>query len=271
MKSAFNCLLFALFAFIVTVANPAAAADEKPHARLVILYADNEYPNDQSLNEFAERHLKKDFDVEMIRWDKYDGHRFVGIERLKDAYLILISARRRMLPKEQLDVLRKWVADGKPVVGIRTASHAFAGKAGGKKPEGADEWPQFDQEVLGCHYDGHHPTPAKGTATTVLRIASSATENPILMGIPKEEFRSAGSLYKCSPLGPKATLLVEGSLAGKENVAAEPVAWTNVGPGGGRVFFTSLGHVQDFSEPAFVRLLRNGIYWAGGKEIPAEL
>ena len=271
MKSAFNCLLFAQFALLVTVANLAAAADVKPHDRLVILYADNEYKNDASLKEFADRYLKKDFNVEMVSWDKYDGHQFVGIERLKDADLILISARRRVLPKEQLDLIRKWVADGKPVVGIHTASHAFAGKSGSKSPGGTDEWPKFDEEVLGCHYTGHYPSPAKGTTPTVIRTAPSASDNPILAGISQEGFRSAGSLYKCAPLGPKATLLVEGYLAGKEDGTTEPVAWSNTSPGGGRVFFTSLGHVQDFSEPVFVRLLRNGIYWASGKEIPKDL
>jgi hypothetical protein len=70
MKPACNCLLFALIAWSAVVANPAAAADAMPHSRLVILYADNEYKNDESLKEFADRYLKKDFDVEMIKWDK---------------------------------------------------------------------------------------------------------------------------------------------------------------------------------------------------------
>ena len=48
---------------------------------------------------------------------------------------MVVSARRRVLPKGQLDALRKFVAEGKPVVGIRTASHAFAPKAGAKVPD----------------------------------------------------------------------------------------------------------------------------------------
>jgi type 1 glutamine amidotransferase len=45
----------------------------------------------------------------------------------------------------------------------------------------------------------------------------------------------------------------------------EPVAWTNV-HNGGRVFYTSLGHVDDFQDPQFNRLLTNAVLWTLGKE-----
>ena len=44
--------------------------------------------------------------------------------------------------------------------------------------------------------------------------------------------------------------------------SVEPVAWTHVGPGGGRVFYTSLGHPYDFGITQFRQMLRNAIYWA---------
>jgi type 1 glutamine amidotransferase len=40
------------------------------------------------------------------------------------------------------------------------------------------------------------------------------------------------------------------------------VAWTNTGKHGGRVFYTSLGHIEDFQQPAFNELLVNAIRWA---------
>jgi type 1 glutamine amidotransferase len=49
----------------------------------------------------------------------------------------------------------------------------------------------------------------------------------------------------------------------------EPVAWTHVGPGGGRVFYTSLGHPYDFDLTDFRTLLRNAIFWAVDQEVPA--
>jgi type 1 glutamine amidotransferase len=39
------------------------------------------------------------------------------------------------------------------------------------------------------------------------------------------------------------------------------VAWINQTSSGGKVFYTSLGHVEDFKKPAFNQLLKNGIYW----------
>ena len=48
----------------------------------------------------------------------------------------------------------------------------------------------------------------------------------------------------------------------------EPVAWTNAYKGG-RVFYTSLGHPDDFKTPQFKKLLANAVLWAADKPIPA--
>jgi type 1 glutamine amidotransferase len=85
-----------------------------------------------------------------------------------------------------------------------------------------------------------------------------------LQGIPTEEFRVHSSLYKTSPLGPKATVLLMGRVGAVQ--PHEPVAWTNTHSGGGRVFYCALGAPGDFALPAFQRLLANGIRWAAGRE-----
>jgi type 1 glutamine amidotransferase len=47
---------------------------------------------------------------------------------------------------------------------------------------------------------------------------------------------------------------------------AEPVAWTYLqGAGKGRVFYTSMGHADDFKVPDFRRFLLNAIGWALAK------
>jgi type 1 glutamine amidotransferase len=52
----------------------------------------------------------------------------------------------------------------------------------------------------------------------------------------------------------------------------EPLAWTHAyGPRGARVFYTSLGGPEDFQNPAFRRLLLNGMLWAMGQRIPPVL
>jgi type 1 glutamine amidotransferase len=56
-----------------------------------------------------------------------------------------------------------------------------------------------------------------------------------------------------------------------EGQPEEPVAWTFVRKDGGRTFYTSLGSVDDFQQPAFEKLLANGIYWAARLPTPDRL
>ena len=57
-------------------------------------------------------------------------------------------------------------------------------------------------------------------------------------------------------------------------VTGDPDAPTNAilrSTDGGRTFYTSLGHIDDFKQPAFRRLLTNAVYWAAGLEVPAQI
>jgi nicotinamidase-related amidase/type 1 glutamine amidotransferase len=228
--------------------------DRRPH--LVVLSAEPLYETERTLPEFALRHLGKDFRVSFVFAGR-DPNALPGLEVLDDADVALVSVRRRPLPAEQMEVVRRYVASGKPLVGLRTASHAFALREGEKRPEGTAEWPGFDREVLGCNYAMHH---AKGLKTTVT-VAAGAQKHPILAGV-KGEFTSVGALYKSQPLAEGATPLLTGQAEGVP--VGEPVAWTWTRKGGGRVFYTSLGHPDDFKDESFTALLRNGILWAAG-------
>ena len=93
----------------------------------------------------------------------------------------------------------------------------------------------------------------------VAEVRDGAEDHPILKGVDVDELVGQGSLYKVSPLADSATPLLTGTIPGQ---SPEPVAWTNQNRYGGRTFYTSLGHVGDFEQPAFNRLLKNGIDWA---------
>lgn len=82
-------------------------------------------------------------------------------------------------------------------------------------------------------------------------------------GLADNEVAVGSSLYKTSPLAPSAVPLATGRVDGQDG--REPAAWTNRTAQGGRVFYTSLGHPDDFELPFFRRLLRNGIFWAVAK------
>jgi type 1 glutamine amidotransferase/nicotinamidase-related amidase len=229
--------------------------DTRPTVAFVI--GDDEYKTEASLPAFASAHLLKDYRVDFVLDQEGARDDLAGINLLDGADLAVISARRRVLPKAQLDALRKFVADGKPIVGLRTASHAFAARAGAKVPAGRDVWTGFDAEVLGGHYTNHH-----GAGPTVVVTRAPGASHPVLEGLDPTALVGHGSLYKVSPLSKTATPLLIGSIPGQ---APEPVAWTNAPGAGNRVFYTSLGQLEDFQEPAFNRLLKNAVDWALNK------
>ena len=140
-------------------------------------------------------------------------------------------------------------------------SHAFSLRKG-QPAKGLQQWPDFDQQVLGGNYHDHYPNEAK----TFVQPLQAAAGHPILDGIALSEFRVFGSLYKNYPLATTAAPLMLGRVAAAE--MAEPVAWTHQRPNRGRIFYTSLGHPQSFEVPQFQRLLRNATYWAAGLPSP---
>ena len=69
-------------------------------------------------------------------------------------------------------------------------------------------------------------------------------------------FKSNGSLYKNPSIAADVTVLLTGSIPNQ----SEPVAWVRE-KDGRRVFYTSLGHPDDFKDENFTRLLVNALGW----------
>lgn len=247
-------LLFITLLFVAT-----AFAAER---HVVFMIGEDEYKTWETLPDFAAKDLKAaGYRTTIIQADASDKNNFSGlIPALKDADLLFVSVRRRTPVKEQLDAVRAHLDAGKPLVGIRTASHAFALRPKDKltDPKLA-AWQEFDPQVFGGHYTNHHGNSLKTTVT----VAPGAEAHPILKGASLANFVSNGSLYKVSPLEKNTTPLLMGTVPGQP---AEPVAWTHTyGTKGARVFYTSLGHPDDFQNPEFRRLLLNGVAWALSK------
>jgi nicotinamidase-related amidase len=233
---------------------------------LAIVMAEDEYRTEQTLPAFAREQLGKDFRVSLVFGDPKGRGPVPGLEVLDEADAALFSVRRRMLPAQQMDVLRSFIRAGKPVIGIRTATHGFAPREGAPPPpDGMAYWPAFDRDVLGCRYNFHHPQEVQ----TFIRVVPQEAKNALLAGFPADELKVSSSLYKVLPLADGAVPLLTGRAADRTPV--EPVAWVWTRPGSGRVFSTTLGHPNDFKLPAFVRLLRNGTYWAAGLPVPAQI
>jgi type 1 glutamine amidotransferase len=256
-------MVVGLVATALTVQAQAADASRPSEIRdsrkkLVMLIAESEYETAQTLPKFAAQFLEKDFRVVVVAGSMAEGATaFSGIEELTDADLLLVSVRRRTPPKEQLDVIRRYVQSGKPVVGIRTACHAFK-LMKGSPPAGDADWPEWDAEVIGGNYHNHYRIGSVATVTAV------QPAHAILAGVTLP-FTSSSTLYKVVPLRPRTEPLLVAAIAGE---SPEPVAWTFVRGDGGRTFYTSLGSPADFQNASFERLLRNGIFWAAGVESP---
>lgn len=252
-------------AFLVALALSAATlfqgnAPNSPH--VVLMIGEDEYQTWETLPEFARTELEpRGYRVTVVHADPSDKNNFPGlVAALRTADLLVLSVRRRTPPAEQLDAVRSYLAAGKPLVGIRTASHAFAVRPNGPAVAAPlSTWQAFDPEVLGGHYTNHHGV----GPTTVVTRAAAAGSHPILDGVDAARLASVASLYKVAPLEAGTSPLLVGTIPGQP---AEPIAWTNrYGSKQARIFYTSLGHPDDFRNAEFRRLLRNAVAWAAGR------
>jgi hypothetical protein len=235
------------------------AADKRPH--LVIVAAEEGYGTKETLTRFAAEELGRDFRVSFVYGQSGDARALPGLEVLDEADLALFSVRRHVLKPEQMAIIRRFVAAGKPVLGLRTASHAFALAPGTPTPAGFEAWPQFDVDVFGTRYLEH----AKTKSNATLRPAPGAAEDRILRGTTCVPQVRAGGLYRFGDMSSQAKLLVEAEQDGERR----PIAWTFTRADGGRSFYTSLGERADFEHPDFVRMLLNAVYWGAGLPEPA--
>jgi type 1 glutamine amidotransferase len=222
-----------------------AAAANLP--TIVLVSGEDEYHSAETLPVFA-RFLQTEYAFKTVYLERKKPDSIDGLDALDRADLLVVFARRITLPEEQLKRFQKYFEAGKPVIGIRTASHAF------------QNWLVFDKQVLGGNYQNHY---GKDSAPKV-QVNPLAKGHPILRGVP-ETFASAGSLYRNTPLQTNTTLLLTGTIPDH----SEPVAWTH-NYKGARVFYTSLGHPDDFKDAAFRTLLVNAVHWALNKPVPAS-
>ena len=234
--------------------------DGQPH--IVFVVGEREYKTKDTLPKFAAEHLEtRGMRCTFVHADPEDGNLFPGLESLKTADLLFVSVRRRSLPAAQLQLIREYLDAGRPMIGIRTASHAFHTR--GQHPDGHAEWQEFDPLVLGGNYRGHHGAGPKTTITA----AEGVDSHPILRNLSVASFVGNGSLYQVKPLQKTAMPILIGAVG---ELPHEPVAWTHKYKNG-RIFYTSLGHPEDFQQEDFNRLLGNAVLWALGKPVePAE-
>jgi hypothetical protein len=204
---------------------------------------------------------------------------------LETADVLIVNLRFRNLPDEQMKHFDDYLKKGKPVLGMRTSTHAFNIPKDRQYAwysfDFADEgqWNQgFGRLVLGETWIDHHGQ--HGTEATRGTIVPEQKDHPIVRGC--EDIFGPTDVYRVRlPLLGDSKPLVNGQVLegmkptdkpveGTKNDPSMPIAWTKTyrideGPAG-QVFATTMGSSQDLECEGLRRLLVNAVYWLAGLE-----
>jgi hypothetical protein len=265
--------------------------------QVVLVSGDEEYRSEQMLPQLArilaERHGFRC--TVLFAIDRNDGtinpntrDNIPGLEALDHADLLIVFTRWRNLPDEQMKHMVDYVESGRPVIGLRTATHAFKQETNPTYKRYAwdsKEWDGgFGRQVLGETWVSHHGK--HGVQSTRGVIVKGMEKHPVLRGVA--EVWGPTDVYTVHlPLPGDSQPLLLGQVLegmqpgdkpvdGKQNDPMLPVAWVKsfTGPGGkpARVFTSTMGSAQDLENEGFRRLLVNATYWTLGleKRIPAK-
>jgi type 1 glutamine amidotransferase len=265
------CML--LLVFVNVGYSQKASTNKKP--LIVFVTGDHEYGGESTLPIIA-ADLEKNYGFRTIVLkaspDQNSEENIPGLEALKEADLAVFFLRWRRLPADQIQYIEAYLKSGKPMVGFRTTTHAF------NYPKGhpLEKWNAFGEFAFNAppgwggvakhtHY-GHE-------SSTDVSIISTEAKNPILTGV-ENNFHARSWLYQVLPSYPMkgSVALLMGHPINPSPASAyvNPVVWTGVNSYGAKIFFTTLGHPDDFNQEAFQHVVINGIHWAAGKEIPKK-
>jgi type 1 glutamine amidotransferase len=254
---------------------------------IVFLAGDHEYRSEESLPALA-RILAKHYGFKCSVFFTTDpktgfiepgSSNISGLEALKTADLLVIFLRFQDFPDTEMQHIADYLARGGPVVGFRTATHAFQIKRPDAKFlkyhwQTGDAWPGgFGRQILGETWVSHYGTNHKMSSRLLLE--QNQVNHPILRGVKDVWVQSGG--YTAHPIE-GSVILAKGQIldgmtadsppaAGKEQM---PVAWsrTYTSDSGktGRVFTTTHGASEDLLNEGFRRMSVNACLWAAGLE-----
>jgi hypothetical protein len=204
-----------------------------------------------------------------------------GLQALQSADLLVIALRFQDFPDGEMQHIVDYLDRGGPVIGLRTATHAFQIKRPDAKflkytATGSEDYPGgFGRQILGETWVSHYGTNHR-QASRLLFVHGDDGPHPILSGVRNVLVTSGG--YTADPIEGSQILALGQILDGMTadappapNKKQLPVAWyrtyTN-GPNGkpGRVFTTTHGASEDLLNEGFRRMIVNAALWATGLE-----
>ncbi|HBE22285.1 MAG TPA: dehydrogenase, partial [Verrucomicrobiales bacterium] len=256
--------------------------------KIVLISGDEEYRSEESCPMLAKILSQKyGYDCVVLFAINPDGgyidsnlqNNIPGTAALKSADLMIIGTRFRQLPDDQLAPIAEYLNAGKPVIGFRTATHAFTGAA----KTGDFAWAQFGLKILGEQWVNHHGEHMKEGTRSVIEAANAKHE--VLKNVG--EIFGTTDVYGIANLDQNAaTILMRGAvtetldpssknLDGPKNNPMMPLAWLReyTAPNGttkGKAFCTTLGASTDFADEDLRRLFVNLVHHLTGKPVPEK-
>jgi hypothetical protein len=205
-----------------------------------------------------------------------------GTHLLNDADMMVLFTRFRHLPDEQMKPIIDFANSGKPMMGLRTATHGFNYK-NQDSPYAKYHWQSkdpaggFGQLVFGDTWVNHHGDHKRQSTRGVINEAHAA--HPLVQGC--EDVWGPTDVYGINKLKPEDKVLLWGQVlvgmkpedepvAGSKNDPMMPLAWIRDYKGEtgntSRVFCTTMGSSTDLESEGLRRLLVNACYW--GLDLP---
>jgi Trehalose utilisation len=200
-----------------------------------------------------------------------------GLDALESADLMIIGTRFRNPTEEEAKHIGNFLNAGKPVIGTRTATHAFKGKGN----FGGLPYDDFGLKILGETWVSHHGQHKKQGARGV--IETSQADHPVLRGV--KDIFALSDVYGVIHLGANDQILMRAAvtesldpkspnISGEKNSPMQPFVWLHDydrpnGSGKGKAFCTTAGASVDFINADLRRLIVNASYYLTGREVPA--
>lgn len=267
--------------------EPGVGAGNGRH--IVLISGDEEYRSEEALPMLAKilsaRHGFKTtvlfaIDPETGEIDPDNQNNIPGMETLRTADLMVLFTRFRELPLEQMRHFDEYLQAGKPIVALRTATHAFNDSGSLDSPYAKyayqSEVPGWDggfgRQVLGETWIDHHGNHGTEGTRGLIDGIMERRDHPILRGVA--DIWVPTDVYGTRELEGDVDVLVWGQpTAGMTPDAPPnwrksimPVAWTKLytseAGNAGRVFTTTMGSAMDLENEGLRRLLVNACYWA---------
>lgn len=266
---------------------------------IVMISGDEEYRSEEALPMLARILANRygytctvlfSIDPKTGQIDANDQTNIPGLHLLRKADLMIMFTRFRELPDSQMKYIDEYLTSGKPVMGMRTATHAFDYSRNVKSPYAKYSWGSktkgwengFGKKILGETWIAHHGDHGKeGTRGLIDGIQQNA-KNPILNGV--KDIWVPTDVYAVKSLDKQTQPLIYGQSTNGMTASSPPnldksvmpVAWsrTYITANGkkGKVFTSTMGASVDLLNEDLRRLFVNAAMWATGleKQIPEK-